>query len=268
VEALSMADKENVPKDASVVVIAGAKRPLFPNEIEALREWIDRGGRIVILLDPGYDLGLEQFWRRYGVLVGDDLIVDPASNAAGGFGPTAPIVQKFEPHAITEKLAGGAMLFFNARSVQPKVGLANLTVTTLVQTGPTSWGETSYRNPEHLRDENDVPGPVPIAVAATKVTAANPSKFANEARLVVVGDSEFINNRYSQMTANELFFVYAVNWAVGDEHKIAIPPPRRGSSRLTITDFEYYGVVFFSVNLLPLLIIGFGFSVWAVRRRK
>ncbi len=196
-------------------------------------------------------------------------MVDPASNAAGGFGPTVPIVQKFEAHPITEKLAGGAMLFYNVRSVQPKVGLANLTVTTLVQTGPTSWGETSYRDGgEAVRDEKDIPGPVPVAVACTKVTAANPQKIANEARMVVVGDSEFINNKYSQMTANELFFVYAVNWAMGDEQKITIRPRKRGSSRLTITDWEYYGVVFFSVNLLPLLIVAFGFSMWAVRRRK
>jgi ABC-type uncharacterized transport system involved in gliding motility auxiliary subunit len=269
VETLSMADKENVPKDASVLVIAGAKSPLLPNEMEAVREWLDRGGRAIVLLDPTIDAGLEQLWRRFGILVGDDLVVDPASNAAGGFGPTAPIVQKFEPHPVTEKLAGGAMLFFDARSVQPKVGLANLNVITLIQTGPTSWGETSYRaGGEHIRDEHDVPGPVPIAVAVTKVTAAHPQKIANEARMIVVGDSQFMNNRYSQMTANELFFVYAVNWAVGDEHKITIPPPKRGSSRLALRDAEYYGVVFFSVNLLPLLIVGFGFSVWAVRRRK
>jgi ABC-type uncharacterized transport system involved in gliding motility auxiliary subunit len=269
VEPLSLVDRENVPDDASVLVIAGAKRPLFPNESEAVRVWLDKGGRAVVLLDPGVDAGLEQLWRRYGILIGEDLVVDPASNAAGGFGPTAPIVQKFEPHPTNEKLAGGAMLFFNTRSVQPKVGLANLTVTTLVQTGPTSWGETAFQpGAEQVRDEHDVPGPVPIAVASTKVTAANPQKIANEARMVVVGDSEFINNRYSQMTANELFFTYAVNWTMGDEHKITIPPPKRGATRLTISDVEYYGVVFFSVNLLPLLIVGFGFSVWAVRRRK
>jgi ABC-type uncharacterized transport system involved in gliding motility auxiliary subunit len=269
IETLSLADKANVPKDASVVIVAGARSALLPNEMEALREFLDRGGRAVVLLDPGVDAGLEQVWRRFGVLVGDDLVVDPASNAAGGFGPTAPIVQKFEPHPVTEKLAGGAMLFFDARSVQPKVGLANLTVTTLIQTGPESWAETNYRSgAEAARDENDVPGPVPIAVAVTKVTASHPQKIAAEARLIVVGDSQFMNNRYSQMTANELFFVYAVNWVAGDEHKIALPPPKRGSSRLALRDVEYYGVVFFSVNLLPLLIVGFGFSVWAVRRRK
>lgn len=270
VETLSLVDKENVPDDATVLIVAGSKRPLFPNEEEAIRVWLDRGGRAVIMLDPGIEPNMEQIWRRYGVLVGDDLVVDPnPANKAAGFGPTAPIVQQFEPHPITEKLKGGAMLFFKTRSIQPKVGLANLTTTTLVQTGPTSWGETAYRDTtDYERDENDVPGPVPIATASIKVTAAHPDKLKDEARLVVVGDSDLINNRYSQMTANELFFVYAVNWAAGDEHKITIPPAKRGGTRLAVTEQQLSGIVFFSVNLLPLLIIGFGFSVWAVRRRK
>lgn len=270
VETLSLLDKENIPDDTTVLILAGSKRPLFPNEEEAIRVWLDKGGRAVVLLDPGVKHNMEQIWRRYGILVGDDLVVDPnPANKAAGYGPTTPIIQNFEPHAITEKLKGAAMLFFQARSVQPKVGLANLTTSTLIQTGPTSWGETAYAGTtEYARDENDVPGPVPIATASIKVTAAHPEKIKDEARLVVVGDSDLINNKYSQATANGLFFVYAVNWAAGDEYKITIPPQTREGTRLVVTELALSGIVFFSVNLLPLLIIGFGFSVWAVRRRK
>jgi ABC-type uncharacterized transport system involved in gliding motility auxiliary subunit len=259
-----------VPKDASVVIVAGPKRPLLPNEVDVLGAWIARGGRAVILVDPGTDTGMDAIFTRFGALVGDDTIVDmsPASRAAGQ-GPTVIVVSDFEQHAVTEKLRGGALMFVGARSVQPRFWLEKLTVTTLVQTGATSWGETAYRGTDaYARDENDVPGPVPVVIAALEVTAGHPEKTSDEARVVIAGDSDLIDNRWSQMTANELFFVYAVNWAVGDEHKIAIPPPRRESSRLIITEVVQYGIMFFSVNLLPLFIVGVGFSVWAVRRRK
>ena len=178
-------------------------------------------------------------------------------------------MQEFEVHPITNKLARGATMFFEVRSVQPKVGLANLNVTTLVQTGPTSWGETAYREgTEYVRDENDVPGPVPIAVAVTKKTGHNMTRIADQGRMVVFGDHHFINNKFSSVSANMLLFVFSANWAVGDEYKITIPSKSANGSRLPITQAQHNGIMFFSVNLMPLTIMGLGLSVWAIRRRK
>ncbi len=270
VKALTLIDKEDVPKDASVVILAGARGALVANEVEALKVFLDKGGRVMTLLEPGTDNKLDRVFRPYGVDVGDDLVLDPNPAAkASGFDADAPIVQRFEPHPITNVMGKSFAMFYRARSVQPRVGLANLTVTTLVQTGPTSWGEINYRDSETMeRDDEDVPGPVPIAVAVTKKTAAHPGKIADEARMVVIGDYHFINNRFSSMNGNNDLFVNAVNWLVGDEDKITIRPPPKTGDRLPLTEMQEYGIMFFSVNLLPLLIIGLGFSVWAVRRRR
>lgn len=270
VEELSLVDRENVPKDASCVILGGAKSILFPNEVETLKVWLNRGGRVVVLHEPGLDYGLSPIFRPFGVLLGDDLVMEPnPTGRAKGFGYESPVVQSYEPHAITRKLGNAASLFFRARSVQPKVGLANLHVTTLFQSSPTSWGEISFREggpPE--RDEGDVPGPVPLAVAVTKRTATAPSKVADEARMVVFGDMHFINNRFLPMGAHRDLFINSVNWTVGDEDRITIRPKSRAGDRLPITQTQQYGIMFFSVNLLPLLIVGFGFSVWALQRRK
>ena len=59
-----------------------------------------------------------------------------------------------------------------------------------------------------------------------------------------------------------------MGWLAGEEARITIRPKQRGSSRIPLTEAQQYGIVFFSVNLLPLLIVGLGFSVWAIRRRK
>jgi ABC-type uncharacterized transport system involved in gliding motility auxiliary subunit len=270
VEALSLLDRENVPKDASVVVVAGAKSALFPNEVETLKVWLNRGGRLVALLEPDLDYGMESIWRPFGVLVGDDLVLEPnPTGRAKGFGYESPVITAYEPHPITNKLKSAASLLYRARSVQPKVGLANLEVVTLFQTSPTSWGEVSWREggpPE--RSEGDVPGPVPLAVAVTKKTATVAGKVNDEARMVVVGDLHFANNRFLPMGAHRDLFVNMTSWVIGDEDRIAVRPKSRSGDRLPITETQQYGIMFFSVNLLPLLIVGFGFSVWAVRRRK
>lgn len=267
---MSLLDRENVPDDASVVVVGGAQSPFFKAEVDGLRAWLDRGGRMFFLLEPGIDLGLDQIWRRNGVRVNDDLVVEANPTAVSKeFGAEAPIVQSFEEHPITRPLKNTAAIFFRTRSVEPMLGLANLTVTTLVRTGPTSWGETRYREGgDQARDENDIPGPVPIALAITRKTAGNPRKFSDESRLVVFGDHHFASNRFSVVKGNVDLFLNSVRWLAGDDDSITIRPPRRGASRLPLTETESYGITFFSVNLLPLLIIAFGFSVWAIRRRK
>lgn len=270
VESLSLLDKENVPKDASAVVVAGAKSALFPNEVETLKVWLNRGGRVVVLLEPGLDYGMESIWRPFGVMVDDDLVLEPnPTGRAKGFGYESPVITKYEPHPITNKLKSAASLFYRSRSVLPKVGLANLEVVPLFKTSPTSWGDMNWRDggaPE--RGEGDVPGPVSLAVAVTKKTATVAGKVNDEARMVVVGDLHFANNRFITMGAHRDLFQNMVSWTIGDEDRISVRPKSRTGDRLPITEAQQYGIMFFSVNLLPLLIVGFGFSVWAVRRRK
>lgn len=270
VDTVALVDRANVPDDASVVIVAGARSSLLPNEVEALKTFLDRGGRVMALLEPGVEYGLERIFRPYGVEVADNVIIDPnPANKALGFGPTAPVINAYEAHPITNKLTGSATLFPRVRSVQPRVNLALVDVTTLIRTGATAWGETQYRGAETFeRDENDVPGPVPIAVAVTRDTAAAQGKKADEARMVVVGDFGFISNRFLAMTGNRALFLNAANWLAGDEDRITIRPKPRYGDRLPLTEVQQYGIMFFSVNLLPLLIIGLGFSVWAIRQRQ
>lgn len=270
VAALSLLDKDAVPKDASVVVIAAAEKALFPNEVGALKSWLDRGGRLVALLEPGVESGLGKIFDAYAIEVGDNLVVEPnPASRAFGFGPDAPVVTKFEQHPITDPLRGSAALFYWVRSVSPRVGATKVRTTTLIQTGPLSWGETRYKEGGDVsRDEDDVPGPVPIAVAATMDTLGVENRASDQARLVVFGDSSFANNRFLSMSGNSDLFINALNWAAGDEDKISLRPKARGASRIPLTESQQYGIMFFSVNLLPLLIVGVGFSIWAVRRRK
>ena len=270
VETLSLVDRANVPSDASMVVVAGAKSRLLSNEVEALKAYLDRGGRMMVLEEPGFDYGLERIYRPYGVDIGDDVIIDPnPANRARGFGPDTPVIRKFEAHPITSTLERSAAMFPRIRSVTTRQNLAQVSTATLIQTGPTAWGETLFRNVKgYQRDENDVPGPVPIAAAVTRDTATNRAKRDNEARLVVIGDFGFITNKFALMVGNRDLFLNAANWLAGDEDRITIRPRPRYGDRLPLTERQQYGIMFFSVNLLPLLIIGIGFSVWAIRQRQ
>lgn len=86
--------------------------------------------------------------------------------------------------------------------------------------------------------------------------------------MVVIGDADFASNRFLPVGANRDLFVNACNWLLGEAERVTIRPRTRKGDRLAITQQQHYGIMFFSVNLLPLLISGLGFSVWALRRRQ
>ncbi|MBX2812893.1 MAG: GldG family protein [Myxococcales bacterium] len=270
VESLALVNLSDVPDDASVVVIAGSQSPLLPNEAAAANVFLDRGGRMLVLVEPGHAHGLDNLLRSYGVAVEEHMIMDenPASKALG-FGLDAPMIRKYEPHPITDVMGNAFTMFFRARSLRPIEKLARINPTVLIRTEASAWAESNWQNAtDFSKDENDVEGPVAMAIAVTKRTSTHPSRLTEQARLVVVGDHHFASNRFSTIRGNIDFFVNTVNWLVGDEDRITIRPPKKTGDRLPLTERQQYGIMFFTVNLLPLVIIGVGFSVWAVRRRK
>ncbi|MFO0727287.1 MAG: Gldg family protein [Myxococcota bacterium] len=267
-EPLSLVDKDAVPADATVVVLAGPKKSLLQNELDALDKYLAQGGRFAALIDPGVVTGLEPVLKKNGAELGDDLVVDPnPASRASGFGSEAPVVKTFEEHPIMNALRGTALLFWQPRSVSPGL-VEGVSVATLLRTSPDSWGETHYQSGEAQRGLDDLLGPVPLAVASTRRTSAVPGKRTDEMRMVVVGDSNFASARFWPTAGNGDFFLNITSWLSGGEAEITIRPRMRGATHVSMTVRELYGVIFVSVNLVPLVIVGFGFSVWAVRRRK
>lgn len=271
VETLTLVDRSDVPVDANVVIVAGAKSALLPNEVASLSVYIDRGGRVLFLLEPGFPHGLDQLLNAYGIVVNDDLVVDnnPAAKALG-FGADAPIIQSYEPHAITRVMNRSFTMFLRVRSLQLHSPITGGTNTPLIQTRNSAWAEAIWDSDptSYVLDKTDTLGPLVLAASATRPTASHPKRISEEARLVVVGDYNFATNRFSNIKGNLDFFVNTVHWLVGSEDNISIRPPKRSGDRLPLTEQQQYGIMFFSVNLLPLLITGIGFSVWAIRRRK
>ena len=49
---LILVQQGSVPDDASVVVVAGPRTDFFPPEVEALKKFLDKGGKLFLMLDP------------------------------------------------------------------------------------------------------------------------------------------------------------------------------------------------------------------------
>jgi ABC-type uncharacterized transport system involved in gliding motility auxiliary subunit len=266
------------------VVIAGPTRPFLPEEHHALERYLERGGALLVLVDPRAKTDLYEDLGRWGVALGEDVVVD---RMQGLFGRAAtPFAGEYGSHPITEGLREVTM-FHVVRSVKP-TGSAGSYVD-LVKTGPESWGETNldvfFGEGRAELDGGDARGPVTVAVAGSPPGAGGDAKPAEaepegaeepaaeakpgtkQARLVVFGDSDFATNQLVDAYRNRDLFVNSVNWLLGDVEAIAIRPQQSRASRLQLSNEQLSSIRYLSLFVLPEAIAIAGVWAWWSRRR-
>ena len=140
-EELTLAQKD-IPSDAALVVVAAPEKSLFPEEVASLKRFLDKGGSLLVFLEPYQDGGLKEFLREYGVVVSSDIVVDKMSRVMGG-DFLLPMIVSYGNHEITRNFR--LLSFFSmARSVEldKDVKKKGLTLTNLALTSQESWSET------------------------------------------------------------------------------------------------------------------------------
>ena len=179
VESLVLAQAGAVPDDATVVVAAGPQTDLLPGETDALGAWLDRGGKLLLLLDPPVTgdepapEGLLGLVREWGVEVGADVVVD-ASGVGQLFGADAsvPVAASYPFHPITERF-NLLTAYPLARSVSAVSGGPDGRIAQpFIETGPQSWQEADIDSlatgqVELDEEAGDRPGPVTIGMAVS-----------------------------------------------------------------------------------------------------
>jgi len=262
----------SVPDDADLLIIAGPQKAILPKEQKAIESFLERGGSVLMLLDPQTDPGLTNFLENWGVEIQKDLIVDPQSKMFGG-DYAAPVISQYSPHGITKDFALPT-IFPLLRSVKA-ITTEGLETTEVLFAGPRSWAETDYSSGTMSYDPKvDLKGPVPVAVAVTKKLSSSapgkegsqPAATAKKANLVVIGDSDFAANGYFAFSGNGDFFSNTASWLLQEENLISIRPRQRKNSPLALTAAQGNMTFAVGIILLPAFLILTGVSVWWRRR--
>jgi ABC-type uncharacterized transport system involved in gliding motility auxiliary subunit len=254
VETLELAAERMIPPDAALLVSVAPQDPFTPFEQELLRQYLNAGaGRLVLFLAPQTRTGLNDLLvDDWGVLVDDDLILDPASDSMTEEGDL--IVRAFTPHPITQNLMDYKMVltFGRTRSVRPLPGRpasAGLSVVTLAATSKSAWGEinSTQRGIQPFTPGIDIKGlpridpadRLGVAVASERVPVSGDLLFSvKSGKLVVIGTGDMISNARVSMTGNFQLFLGMINWTVGRDASLNVParPIERFSLSLSAGD--------------------------------
>jgi ABC-type uncharacterized transport system involved in gliding motility auxiliary subunit len=275
VEKLILAQKGSIPEDCSVLVIAGPQKPLLPQEEEAISNYLDLGGKAIIMADPTPSPSLENIITKWGVEVHNDIILDAFGQSILN-DPRIPVSVNYPPHDITAPLGRIITFFPIARSLAPKKDLPkNLKVEELVKTSPDSYGEVDIEtlmsqhrsNPDEVKDYK---GPLTLAVAVTSKQKVKKEKTEEEKEnrmLIVFGDSDFVAN-LGMKQGNPDLFMNSLNWLTEDQGLISIRPKNEEKiaqiDQLSGKQIRF--VSYASIFTIPILLLMIGGWVWWKRR--
>lgn len=294
VEKIVLAQKGAVPDDATVLVIAGPQTDFLQPEIDAVKQYMAHGGKVLALVDPQTDPGaagkpnLTAFLHDWAMTVGDDVVLDASGiGRLLGTDASVPVAANYPPHAITTNFQ--LMTAFPlARSVTPVEGGVNgRTAQTIVETSPQSWAEADLAGlskgdgrVELNTEDGDRSGPISLGAAVSAPAAEPPAppvpdpaaeKPAEpapkpESRVVGIGDSEFASNSVIGVQGNRDFFMNTINWLAQQENLIAIRPKEPEDRRLTLTADAQSRLMMLSLLIIPGLVFATGVYNWYRRR--
>jgi ABC-type uncharacterized transport system involved in gliding motility auxiliary subunit len=269
-QTVKMLPKPDIPKDCTIVVVPGPRRDYIQIEVDALKAYVEDGGRAMFLLDPPLKFGagvdenaaLAAVLTGWGVTPMKDLVLDLSGlGQVFGAGPEYPLVTSYENHAIVRDMKDVPTLFPIARSLEVKNGDKTM-VDKLFSTTADSFATLNLSSQEIKQGPNDLKGPLTLGAAGTYTTG----KETGNGRFVVVGTSSFAINNFIGFDGNRDLFLNMLSWLSSDEDLISIRPKEATDRPLNMNQRQVTLMFYSSVIGLPLLIVVMGVGVWWRRR--
>lgn len=288
VEELLLADKDRIPADAEVVVVAGPKSDFMEHELKHLEGYLKIGGKVLFMVEPNATPTVKNFLASFGANWTPKKTVletNRLQQLAGG-NPLTPIVTSYSTsHEITQEAKQMTIFPIAAPVEKAQTPPAGAKVESLFSTSTKSI-EVDYKERISVNEAKDRKGPISLAVAVSgKVEKQTPPKPADEAkkedpskkdeeakdqeyRLVVVGDADFAANGVRGFGINSDLFQNMMSWLAKEEDLISIRPRPTDASEFEITEERFRIIYMASVWILPPLMLISGIFMWFTRRRK
>jgi len=283
-EELKTPNKIEIPKNVDVLVIAGTNKEIPDQEKEEIKNFITQGGSVFFMIDSvdvmpqvgtanenPYTLA-ELVKEELAVEVKTDLVYDVKSNeivSAGGNGPF-PVHLRYpfwtraipteENLLITKKVQSIIMPWTSSieldESMAQEKGIELKKLITTTENGGSQSGQFDIRLDQEFSVSN----------LETKIISVSAEKDAS--RFVIVGDSDFITDKFSNGSSGNLAFgMESISW-LAQEKSLAEIQFRNQTDRMIVLKNETQANTIKFSNLAIALILPSAFGFFKMARRK
>jgi gliding motility-associatede transport system auxiliary component len=265
-----------IPPEIKAVLIAGPQYDLSDREMKMLRDFWDKQGRILLLLDPSAKTPkLLAFLNDLGIKINDDRLMVFLRTGIEELALTRDVQAHFLDSAITRRLADARMLLFGGTcslSLEPdRVRAANIRLEPLLQAEKQYFAEKDYNTTDQAKLQADArsAGGATLTIAASveKGGSADQRVNVNSSRMVVVTNATFIQDNAVTQDQQALDFISAAaNWLLSREQLIGIAPKVPKPLTFSLTEDALRNVRWIILVLMPLVPAIIGAGVWWQRR--
>lgn len=266
---LVMATASAIPSDCAVAAEIGPRTALTAGEVGLLAEYLRRGGRLVMLIDPQFPLGADVQSNLLGPLGLSSeaaVIIDPLNHFRTD--PDKVAVPYYPPHPITARLA--LTVFAQARPIRLSQPPAGVTTSVLATSS-----QNSYLRPPSaaggITAAVDGSAPAEVERGAQAIVVALEGAFPMAAgdkhfRLVLAGTSKFATNEYFPYVSNGELSVAIMRWLAEDDASPNLAPRTYSLPEIVLTSVQMRDTFIVLEILLPLSTALFGVAMWWRRR--
>jgi len=256
---LNLALVQDVPDDASVLIVTQPQVDWLPGETARLISYLNKGGDLLWLIDQEPMHGLQPLADLLQLKLSAGVVIDPAAQQLNA-PATWALATNYGKHPITKDF-DLITVFPLAREVDVNQN-QNWQVTKLIEVAQRGWVEVGKSDETaHFDKKLDTAGPVTIGVALTRQIKNR------EQRVVVIGSGAFLANSYLGNAGNLDLGVNIINWLARDEDLITIQPRSTADSNFYLGKTALTVLTVGLLIVIPLIFLVTGGVIWW-RRRK
>src|SRR5213592_761138 len=273
---LNLLDLDAIPADVKAVMIVGPQYDFSDREMKLLRDFWDKQGRILLLLDPAAKTPkLRGFVDELGVKMNDDRLMVFLRTGIQELALTRDVQARFMGDSpITKRLADVRTLFLGGTSsltLEPdRLRAANIRVEPLIQAEKGYFAEKDYNTDDQAKFQTDAKkaGASPtIGASIEKGGSADERVQVNSSRLVVVSNATFVQDNAVTQDQQALDFVSgSVNWLLSREQLIGIAPKIPKPLTFSLNEDALRNLRWIVLVFIPLIPGVIGTVIWWQRR--
>ena len=274
---LNLLDQPVIPADVNAVIILGPQYDFSDREMNVLRDFWDKQGRILLLIDPAANTPrLRAFLHELGVRVNDDRLMVFVRTGIQELALTRDVQAHFLGDSpVTKRLADVRTIFVGGTAsltLDPNRGrTANIRLEPLIQAEKGYFAESDYNsdNQAKLQADAQKAGDMPLTIGASaeKGGSADARLQVNSSRLVAVTNATFVQDSAIMQDQAALDFISgAVNWLLSREQLIGIAPKIPKPLAFSLDPEALQRLRWIVLVLMPLIPAVIGTVVWWQRR--
>jgi len=257
-----------IPSNTNLLVIASPRVELLPGEVEKLQRYIEQGGNLLWLAEPGDLQGLQPLAEQLGINLLPGVVVDAASEMFGIDNPIFVVVTGYPRHDISSEMT--------AVTVYPEAAALEINDTgdwealPLLTTLERAWTELGEITGEIQFDmgTDERAGPLDIGVILTRTQTDDNGADLPTQRVIVIGDGDFLSNTYLGNGGNLNLGLNMAQWLSHDEAVLDVQIKSAPDTQLVLGKVAQAVIGLGFLIGLPLLLLVTGIVVWLLRRRR